>query len=121
VNGGARPCSQEPFLTFGGADAEWRFEGLAAYIADEKNKHGRTTAAHANEIIRWRARDARVFFYFIVAHLHHNSLIALAIFQHFCEAYVGVYPSLALFRYFYSTNLDVGGAISGSLIFRLHP
>jgi hypothetical protein len=99
--------------------------------------------AHAPENIgRW-ARDAWVFFCFFVAgivppmslflhamrttyevvlaHLHPNSLLALAIFQHFCEAYIGVHPSVALFRVFYDAHLDDSGAISGSLIFRLCP
>jgi hypothetical protein len=55
----------------------------------------------------------------VLAHLHPNSLLMLAIFQHFCEAYVRVYPLVAPFRYFYSVHLDASGAFSSSLIFRL--
>jgi hypothetical protein len=62
--------------------------------------------AHASEVVGRGARDARVFFYFLVAgmvppislflhamlstygvvlaHLHPNALLALAIFQHLC-------------------------------------
>jgi hypothetical protein len=57
----------------------------------------------------------------VLAHLHPNSLLVLVIFQHFCKVYVGVHPSVALFRGFYDAHLDASGAISGSLIFRLRP
>ena len=35
-------------------------------------------------------------------HLHPNSILILAIFAYLCEAYVGIRPSVALFRSFYS-------------------
>jgi hypothetical protein len=54
-------------------------------------------------------------------HLHPNSLLALAIFQHFCKAFVGVHPSVSLFLFFYVVHPDVSSAISDSLIFRLCP
>jgi hypothetical protein len=56
----------------------------------------------------------------VLAHLHPISLIALAIFQHLCEAYIRVRPSVALFHVFNKARLNASGAISGSLIFRLH-
>jgi hypothetical protein len=112
-------------------------------VADESKKNGRTVMPHARENTGRRARDVRVFFCFIVAgmilpmslflhavlstygvvltHLHTNPVFALAIFQHFCEAYVGVHPSVALFRVFYDAHLDASGAIFDSLIFRLRP
>jgi hypothetical protein len=56
----------------------------------------------------------------VLAHLHINALLAMAIFQHLCEAYIRVRPSVALFRIFFEARLDASGAISGCLIFRLH-
>ena len=36
-----------------------------------------------------------------LAHLSPNSVVILAIFAHFCEMFVGVLPSVALFRHFF--------------------
>jgi hypothetical protein len=102
-------------------------------MADRSNEHDPTILAHTDEVVGCGARDASVFFYFLVAgmvppmllflhtvlstygvvlaHLHPNALLALAIFQHFCEAYVGVRPSVALFRVFFDACLDAGGAL----------
>ena len=41
-------------------------------------------------------------------HLHHNSSLLLSIFAYYCEAHVGVMPSVALLRHFFS--LRVTGA-----------
>ena len=41
-------------------------------------------------------------------HLHPNSVLLLAIFAYYCEAHVGVKPSVALLRHFFS--LRVSGA-----------
>jgi hypothetical protein len=35
----------------------------------------------------------------LLSQLHPNSLLALSIFQYLCEAFVGVNPSVALFRH----------------------
>jgi hypothetical protein len=40
----------------------------------------------------------------VLAHLHPNSLLTLAIFQHLCETYVGVRPLVALFRFFFEAR-----------------
>jgi hypothetical protein len=61
------PRSQEPFIPFSDADPGQGLEQLAGYIADKRNKNGRTVMAHAHENISRGARDARVFFCFIVA------------------------------------------------------
>jgi hypothetical protein len=53
----------------------------------------------------------------VLAHLHPNALLTLAIFQYLCEAFMGVRPSVALFRVFFEACLDAGGAIS----FHLRP
>jgi hypothetical protein len=55
----------------------------------------------------------------VLAHLHPNALLALAIFQNLYEAYVGVRPLMALFRVFFEARLDASGTISGCLTFRL--
>jgi hypothetical protein len=57
----------------------------------------------------------------VLAHLHPNALLTLAIFQYLCEAFVGVLPLVALFRVSFEARLDAGGAISGCLSFLLHP
>jgi hypothetical protein len=81
-------------------------------VADGTNERGPTILAHASEAIDRKARDARVFLCFLVAgmvppmslflhaalsmygvvlaHLHPNALLTLAIFQYLCEAFVGV-------------------------------
>jgi hypothetical protein len=112
-------------------------------VVDESNEHDLTIMAHASEVVGRGVSDTRDFFCFLVvemvpsmslflhavlstydavlAHLHTIALLALAIFQHFCEAYVGVHPLVALFRIFFEARLDTSGAISGCLIFRLCP
>jgi nitrate reductase NapE component len=99
--------------------------------------------AHAGEVTGIKARDAWVFFCFLVVgiiptmslflhmvlstygvvltHLHPNALLALAIFQHLCKAYIEVRPLVALFCVLFEVHLDASGAISGSLIFHLRP
>jgi hypothetical protein len=57
----------------------------------------------------------------VLAHLHPNALLTLAIFQYLCEAFVGVRPSVVLFCVFFEARLDAGGAISGCLSFHLRP
>jgi hypothetical protein len=97
--------------------------------------------AHTSEVIGRGVRDARVFFCFLVAgmvspmslflhavlstygvvlaHLHPNALLTLAIFQHLCEAYVGMHPLLALFCVLFEARLDASGTVSGYLTIRL--
>jgi hypothetical protein len=48
----------------------------------------------------------------VLAHLHPNALLTLAIFQYLCEAFMGVRPLVGLFRVFFKACLDAGGAIS---------
>jgi hypothetical protein len=94
--------SQESFLSFGPNDGGQGLEQLAGCVADRSNKYGPTILAHAIEVVGHGARDARVFFCFLVAgmvppmslflhavlstygvvlaHLHPNALLALAIF-----------------------------------------
>ena len=45
-------------------------------------------------------------------HLHPNSVLILSIFAYYCEAYLGVMPSVALLRHFFFLRLT-GGHISG--------
>jgi hypothetical protein len=100
-----------------------------------------TIVAHASKAVGREARDASVFLCFLVAgmvspmslflhatlsmygvvlaHLHPNALLTLAIFQYLCEAFVGLRPSVALFRVFFEARLDASGAISYCLSFHL--
>jgi hypothetical protein len=43
--------------------------------------------------------------------------MALSIFQYLCEAFVGVHPSVALFRHYYNARLEYGGAMYGGFPF----
>ena len=54
-----------------------------------------------------------------ILHLHPNSILTLAIFAYFCEAYLGVRPSVALFRSFYALRFTANGESSGCLSFRI--
>ena len=54
-----------------------------------------------------------------ILHLHPNSILTLAIFAYFCEAYLGVMPSVALFRSFYALWFTASGESSGCLSFRI--
>src|SRR5664279_5027757 len=51
-------------------------------------------------------------------HLQPNSIVILAVFAFFCEAYLGVLPSVALFRCFYSLRTTAGEQCSGCVSFR---
>ena len=48
-----------------------------------------------------------------LAQLHPNAVLTLAIFQHLCEAFVGVMTSVALFRHFFTPRVETGGLIFG--------
>ena len=54
-------------------------------------------------------------------HLQPNSITILSIFAFFCEAFLGVMPSVALFRHFYNLRCTAPGEISGSVSSRLEP
>jgi len=51
--------------------------------------------------------------------LHPNALMLLSIFAHLCEAFVGVMPSVALFRHYFIPRIDAKKPISGGVTFRL--
>ena len=52
-------------------------------------------------------------------HLQPNSVLILAIFANLCEAYLGVRPSVALFRHFYAIRITARGESSGCVSFRI--
>ena len=54
-------------------------------------------------------------------HLQPNSVAILSIFAFFCEAFLGVMPSVALFRHFYSLRSTRQDEISGNVSFHLDP
>src|SRR4051812_49563655 len=41
-------------------------------------------------------------------HLHPNSVLLLAVFAYYCEAHVGVQPSVALLRHYFSLRVSRG-------------
>ena len=52
-------------------------------------------------------------------HLQPNSIFLLAIFAYLCEAFLGVMPSVALWRCFYSLRITAGNQRSGCASFRI--
>jgi hypothetical protein len=52
-----------------------------------------------------------------VLHIHPRSLTILAIFSFWCEAFVRVRTSVALFHHFYSARLNNGGLRAGCVTF----
>jgi hypothetical protein len=40
----------------------------------------------------------------LLSQLYRNSLLALAIFQYICEAFMGLHPSVPLFCYYYNAR-----------------
>jgi hypothetical protein len=56
----------------------------------------------------------------MLSQLHSNSLLALAIYQYICEAFIGVHPSAPLFHHYYNARLESNGAMAGGFTFRLH-
>ena len=52
-------------------------------------------------------------------HLQPNSIFLLAIFAYLCEAFLGVMPSVALWRCFYSLRITAGNQRSGCVSFRI--
>ena len=59
------------------------------------------------------------FFNIHLAHLVSNSIIQLATFAHLCEQFIGVVPSVTLFRVFYSLRPASTQHVVGSCSFRL--
>ena len=51
-----------------------------------------------------------------VAHIHPNTMVTLAMFQHCCEAFVGIRPSVVLFRHFFWPRVEER-RVSGSVTF----
>jgi hypothetical protein len=114
---------------------------LEGWVAEETNEHGATLLMDAKDAGPRTRLDMRIFACFLMAgvvpplssflraileeyglllsQLHPNSLLALSIFQYLCEAFVGVHPSVALFRHYYNMRLDSGGAMSGGFTFCL--
>ena len=50
-------------------------------------------------------------------HLQPNSILLLSVFAFYCEAFVGVRPSVALFRHFFSLRLHDGAQWSACVSF----
>ena len=46
---------------------------------------------------------------------HPNAVTCLSVFAHLCENFVGVHPSTALFRHYFSPRIQSGDALSGSV------
>ena len=55
-----------------------------------------------------------------ISHLHPNAMLTLAIFQHLCEGFVGIRPSVALFRHFFRPQVEEG-SVAGAVKWMLRP
>lgn len=53
----------------------------------------------------------------IMAQLHPTSFFTLAVFQHLCEAFVGVMPSVVLFRHYYYPRVEKKAPLSLGVVF----
>jgi len=114
---------------------------LAAVVASKRNENGGTVLKASNTPpSALQALDVRVFVCFLLAgleppmsaflvavlaeygillaHLPPNAVLTLAIFQHLCECFVGIHPSVALFRHYYYPRVEAGH-MSGGVTFRL--
>ena len=52
-------------------------------------------------------------------HLHPNSILILSIFAYLYEAYVGMHPSVDLFRSFYALRSSAQNECTGCISFRI--
>ena len=52
-----------------------------------------------------------------LAQLHPNAVLGFSIFQYFCETFVGVHPSVALFRHYFYPRVETGDHVSGAVSF----
>ena len=59
------------------------------------------------------------FYQIHLLHLHPNAILILAIFAFLCEAYLGVKPSIALFRSFYALRNTARKERTGCVSFRI--
>jgi hypothetical protein len=59
------------------------------------------------------------FYQIQLLHLHPNSILILSIFAFLCEAYIGIRPSVALFRSFYALRNTAPTERTGCVSFRI--
>ena len=55
----------------------------------------------------------------VILQLHPNAVMVMAIFAHLCEAFVGVMPSVALFRHYYAPRVSPDKVRSGGVTWSL--
>lgn len=55
----------------------------------------------------------------LVAQLHPNTMLTLAIFAQLCEGFIGVVPSVALFLHFFIPRVELKKPLSGGVTFHL--
>lgn len=115
-------------------------EILQGTIASAQNEHQATILKHADAPLgELGGLDIRVFSCFLMvglvppmshffqavmaafslhlAQLHPNTLLGLAIFQHFCETFMGVLPSVALFRRYFYPRVELGNRVAKAVSF----
>ena len=118
-----------------------RMKILKGVVASDANEHKATVLRSPSVLASERSPlDVRVFYCFLcaglvppmstflhavlteygllLAQLHPNGLLVLAIFQFLCEFFVGVMPSVALFRHYFGLRVE-GKFMSGGVTFCL--
>jgi hypothetical protein len=54
----------------------------------------------------------------LLAHIHTDGLLVLLVFHHLCQAFVGILPSMALFRHYFFPR-PMNRDLTGGLVFVL--
>ena len=113
---------------------------LQGAVSTVQNEYGATVLHHADGLPTYLTPlDVRVplcfilagfvppmsaFFHVVMAsyslplaQLHPNIVLGLSIFQYFCETFVGVHPSVALFRHYLYPRVETGDHVSGAVSF----
>ena len=87
--------------------------GLQAGSAMPEAKGGTFYPFFTSTVIAGLVPPFSKFFYALLRHyrlqalhLHPNSVLLLSIFAYYCEAHVGVMPSVALLRHFFSLRMS---------------
>lgn len=117
----ARNLRKFRFLV-GGVNHSW---GSTELVSASSAEEGNAMTLHQLPC-RWLSSPPLQFlhgglghFQLHMLHLHPNAVSVLAIFSQLCEGFVGVRPSLELFRHFFSARRSLGNQTSGCVTFCL--
>ena len=96
----------------------WGIDGAKVFKASSATSEGQRSTFYplfVSAIVAGLVPPFSEFFFFVLRHyklqalhLHPNSILLLAIFAYYCEAHVGVQPSVALLRHYFSLRTSRG-------------